>query len=154
MATAISKEAFIQACNARKKEEELQRQREREEQRRREEEERRRQEEQRRREEEERRRQEEQRRQEREARLDREFRTTVNKLPVDCKDDFVYNNNLYRIDFKNRRFIKEKTNAGGGTQVIGRPPVGGGSVVERPPERNIRASGRRSFINEQLGIGV
>lgn len=147
MATAISKEAFIQACNAKKRQEELQREREREEQRRREEEERRR-------EEEERRRQEEQRKQEREARLDREFRTTVNKLPLDCKDDFVYNGNVYRIDFENRRFIKQKSGSNRGTQIIGTPTSGAGSITQRPPQRNMRASGRRSFINEQLGIDI
>ncbi len=103
MATIISKEEFLKACNLKLKKD--QSDRADEERRRREEEERRRQEEEerRRREEEERRRQEEEGRK---RKANAEWDAWYNSLPTSCKNGFIWNNFQYSVNKSSRTVTK------------------------------------------------
>ena len=143
MATIISKEEFLKACNLKLKKDqsdkadEERRRREEEERRRREEEERRR------REEEERRRQEEEARK---RKANAEWDAWYKSLPSSCKRTFTFGGFQYSVDAKNRRTTK--------TPLLGDPR---GKIGIDPRDlRNrddIRANVRFSgFVNEELGI--
>jgi hypothetical protein len=143
MATIITKEEFLKACNLKLKKDqsdsldEERRRREDEERRRREEEERRR------REEEERRRQEEEGRK---AKANAEWDAWYNSLPTSCKNGFVWNNFQYSVNKSSRTVTK--------TPLLGDPR---GKIGIDPRDlRNrddIRANVRFSgFINEELGL--
>lgn len=136
MATIISKEEFLKACNLKLKKDqsdradEERRRREDEERRRREEEERRR------REEEERRRQEEEGRK---RKADAEWDAWYNSLPTSCKNGFVWNNFQYSVNKSSRTVTK--------TPLLGDPR---GNIGINPRDlRDVRFSG---FINEELGL--
>jgi hypothetical protein len=129
MATIISKEEFLKACNLKLKKD--QSDRADEERRRREEEERRRQEE-----EEERRRQEEEGRK---RKANAEWDAWYNSLPTSCKNGFVWNNFQYSVNKSSRTVTK--------TPLLGDPR--GKIGIDPRYVRDVRFSG---FINEELGL--
>jgi hypothetical protein len=154
MATIISKEEFLKACNLKLKKDqsdkadEERRRREEEERRRREEEERRRREEEerRRREEEERRRQEEEGRK---RKANAEWDAWYNSLPTSCKNGFVWNNFQYSVN-KSSRTVTKTPLLGDPRGKIGIDPRYLRDIRTRDDVRaNVRFSG---FINEELGL--
>ena len=146
MATIISKEEFLKACNQKLA---LDRQKQDDERRRQEEERRRQEEERKRREEEERRRKDEEARKKAEAerirKANAEWDAWYNSLPSSCKRTFTYGGFQYSVDAQNRRTTK--------TPLLGDPR---GRIGIDPRDRinptdlrNVRFSG---FVNEELGI--
>lgn len=148
MATVISKEEFLRACNQKLA---LDNQRQEEERRRQEEE-------RKRREEEERRRQEEEERKradaERKRRENAEWDAWYKSLPASCKRSFTFGGFQYSVDAQNRRTTK--------TPLLGDPrgkieidpidrinPRDLIDLRNRTDERDVRFSG---FVNEELGI--
>ena len=135
MATIISKDEFLKACNLKLKKD--QSDRADEERRRREDEERRR------REEEERRRQEEEARK---GKANAEWDAWYNSLPTSCKNGFVWNSFQYSVN-KSSRTVTKTPLLGDPRGKIGIDPR---DLRTRDDVRaNVRFSG---FINEELGL--
>ena len=139
MATVISKEEYLKACNQKLA---LDKQKQDDERRRQEEE-------RKRREEEERRRQQEEARKRTEAerirKANAEWDAWYKSLPASCKRTFTYGGFQYSVDVQNRRTTK--------TPMLGDPrgreTINPRDVRDVRDVRNVRFSG---FVNEELGI--
>ena len=143
MATIISKEEFLKACNLKLKKD--QSDRADEERRRREEEE-----ERKRREEEKRRRQAEEARKkaedERIRKANAEWDAWYNSLPTSCKNGFVWNNFQYSVNKSSRTVTK--------TPLLGDPRgrFNDRELVNPRDLRDVRDVRFSGFINEELGL--
>ncbi len=135
MATIITKEEFLKACNLKLKKD--QSDRADEERRRREDEERRR------REDEERRRQEEEGRK---RKANAEWDAWYNSLPTSCKNGFVWNNFQYSVNKSSRTVTK--------TPLLGDPRgrFNDRELVNPRDVRDVRDVRFSGFINEELGL--
>lgn len=139
MATVISKEEYLKACNQKLA---LDKQKQDDERRRQEEE-------RKRREEDERRRQQEEARKRAEAerirKANAEWDAWYKSLPASCKRTFTYGGFQYSIDARNRRTTK--------TPLLGDPrgrdTISDRETINPRDVRNVRFSG---FVNEELGI--
>lgn len=145
MATIISKEEFLKACNQKLA---LDNQRQEEERRRQEEE-------RKRREEEERRRQEEEERKradaERKRRENAEWDAWYKSLPASCKRSFTFGGFQYSVDAQNRRTTKTPLlgDPRGRIGIDPRDRINPRDLRNRDDDRDVRFSG---FVNEELGI--
>jgi len=149
MATVISKEEFLKACNQKLA---IDNQKQEEERRRQEEERRRQEEERKRREEEERRRQEEEnRKRQYNAEWDAWYRT----LPASCKRSFTFNGFQYSVDAQNRRTTKTPLLGDPRDVMLGDPRdrINPRDLMDLRIKDDVRANVRFSgFINEELGL--
>ena len=139
MATVISKEEYLKACNQKLA---LDKQKQDDERRRQEEERKRREEEERRRREEEARKKAEA---ERIRKANAEWDAWYKSLPASCKRTFTYGGFQYSVDAQNRRTTK--------TPLLGDPrgrdTISFRDGINPRDARNVRFSG---FVNEELGI--
>ena len=136
MATVISKEEYLKACNQKLA---LDKQKQDDERRRQEEE-------RKRREADERRRQEEEARKradaERIRKANAEWDAWYKSLPASCKRTFTYGGFQYSVDAQNRRTTK--------TPLLGDPR--GRILAEERSPRDSRSARFSGFVNEELGI--
>ena len=89
--------------------------------------------------------------QQRQDKLDNDFRNLVNNLPVDCQQDFVFQDQAYKIDFQNRRFTREFV---GTNQTIGTKDTNTDTFKRMSGGMKMMSGGRinKRFINQELGI--
>lgn len=145
MATVISREEYLKACNLKLKKDQSDRA---DEERRRQEEERRRQEEERKRREEEARKRDEA---ERIRKANAEWDAWYKSLPASCKRTFIYGGFQYSVDAQNRRTTR--------TPLLGDPRGKEVDPRDRVNPRDVRDIRERDdrvrfsgFVNEELGI--
>lgn len=137
MATVISKEEYLKACNQKLA---LDKQKQDDERRRQEDERKRREADERRRQEEEARKRAEA---ERIALANAEWDAWYKSLPASCKRTFTYGGFQYSVDAQNRRTTK--------TPLLG-DPRGRNTIREEINPRDVRDVRFSGFVNEELGI--